>query len=72
MSKILPILLILSATASLLALVAAPLAAQAFQVETPTSWPANTTVTIKWTSVTTDPEFFSVEVRSDLSVDNSN
>src|SRR5258706_7832173 len=52
---------------SFLALVAAPLAAQAFTVETPVYWLANTTVTVNWTSVTTDPEFFSIEVRAEAS-----
>ena len=47
---------------SLLALTAAPLAAQAFTVETPVNWLSNTTVTVNWTSVTTDPEFFTIEV----------
>jgi len=45
-----------------LALVAAPLAAQAFTVETPLYWLSNTTVIVNWTSVTTDPEYFSIEL----------
>ena len=67
-SEVLPVLLIVSAPVSLLALVAAPLAAQAFEVVTPTQWLANTTVTVNWTSVTTDPEVFSIEVRPETSV----
>ena len=47
---------------SLLALTAAPLAAQAFTVETLANGLSNTTVTVNWTSVTTDPEFFTIEV----------
>lgn len=61
-SGILLILLIVSNPNSLLALTAAPLAAQAFTVETPVNWLSNTTVTVNWTSVTTDPEFFTIEV----------
>lgn len=37
-----------------------PFASQALEVATPSEWLANTTVTVEWISVESDPEYFSI------------